>query len=135
MDGSRFESRFDGASRNLCVSPEIRELLKALDHRMVVRPWSFGQIRTAIVDLLMFLCTEEGRTDSNCRAVDAFVMTSWDDAWLDMRELPGQFAEILCDIGGQLHDTFTAPERAESFKSLPEQLLARARDLPMPGFL
>jgi hypothetical protein len=129
MDPTSFQSRYESATRNNIVAPEISALLRTLDHSLIVRPWNLPAVRDALVGLLSFLVAEEGRTDGNCRIVDAFVLLSMGGAWQDLCELPAPFEDLLFDIGGQLHDTFCAPEIAENFKSLPEQLLERARDL------
>lgn len=125
-----FIYRYDSAVRDHDVSPEILPLLEELDRRMVDRPWNFPLMKRALVGLLSFLTSAEGRTDANCRAVDLFVTLSMDgNGWPRWGELPKPFEEVVFDIGGQLHDTFGAPEIAENFESLPEQLLERARKL------
>ena len=43
--------------------------------------------------------------------------------------LPDDFRELLDDIGGMVHDTFSAPEIAENFASTVEQLRDRAERL------
>ena len=54
----------------------------------------------------------------------ASIRDDWQTDWTD---LPGQFQLILDDMGGCLHDTVSAPEIAENFDSIPEQLLVRVR--------
>lgn len=127
-----FEYRYENAVRDRVVSPEIKPFLRTLDNRMIQRPWNFAFMKDALVELLSFLTTSDGRTDGNCRAVDLFVILSSGAAWLGLEDLPKPFEALLFDIGGQLSDTFTAPEIAENFQSLPEQLLERAQNLQMP---
>ncbi len=128
-----FAYRYDSAVRNREVSPELLPLLRELDNRMVDRPWNFVLLKQALVELLSFLVTAEGRTDANCRAADLFVDLSMsDNGWPHWGDLSQPFESIIFDIGGQLHDTFGAPEIAESFQSLPEQLLERAQNLQIP---
>ena len=90
------------------------------------RPTELLVLKQAIVALLAFLASAEGRTDENCQAVDTFfcIRDDWQTDWTD---LPGEFQLILDDMGGCLHDTVSAPEIAGNFESTPEQLLVRVR--------
>jgi hypothetical protein len=78
--------------------------------------------------LYEYLASPEGRTDSNVRAADLYFNDGIFDAgyW---GHLPESYQAILCDTGGQLHDTISAPGVAQNFESLPEQLLQRTRAL------
>jgi hypothetical protein len=107
----------------------MEPLLNRVDDCVISRPWNLPALRGALVDLFSFLVTPEGRTDGNCRTVDAFVLNSLGHAWHDLGELPEAVETLFFDIGGQLHDTFGAPEIAEKFNSLPEQLLERSQAL------
>jgi hypothetical protein len=90
------------------------------------RPTELSVLKQAIVALLSFLASAEGRTDENCHAVDTFFCIR-DDWQTDWTHLPGKYQLILDDIGGCLHDTVSAPKIAENFDSTPEQLLVRVR--------
>jgi hypothetical protein len=46
------------------------------------------------------------------------------------QNLPESFHDVLAMMGEALHDTVQAPETAENFGCLPEQLLERVRHLP-----
>ncbi len=80
--------------------------------------------------LLVYLASAEGRTDSNCRAVDVALMSD-EELWANIDEIeafdPG-LADVLADMAGALHDTVSAPDIAASLESTPEQLLGRLRD-------
>lgn len=130
-----FEQRYETATRGRVVSVEIEPLLRTLDNRVIQRPWNFAFMKDALVELLSFLTAPDGRTDGNCRAVDGFASVSWGEAWFGLEDLPKPFEAVLFDIGGQLHDTFSAPDIAANFQSLPEQLLERAQNLQLPDGL
>ncbi len=85
-------------------------------------------LKSKLNQLIDFLCSPEGRTHKNCWAVNLYFSTkkNWPDCF---KHLPKDIYEILFDIGGQLHDTFNAPEIAANFYSLPEQLRERIRKL------
>ncbi len=108
------------------ATPDLVPLLRPLHDILAARPVDVASTRSAIIAVLEYLCSPSGRTDANCRAVDTFFML--DECWLN-DNLPEAYHEIIADMGGQLHDTFEAPNIAENFASTPEQLLARARGL------
>jgi len=80
--------------------------------------------------LLTFL-GREGRSNANCWATDLFFSRSerWEKDWAE-QNLPENFHDVLVMIGEALHDTVQAPEIAENFGCLPEQLLEKVRNLP-----
>jgi erythromycin esterase-like protein len=88
---------------------------------------SVERLRSIVTDLLTFLASRKGRTDSNVRFVD-YGLSSDDDVW-DRVELVEAndpiLADVLRDMAGALHDTVKAPHIARNFDSTPEQLLAR----------
>jgi hypothetical protein len=104
----------------------LKPLLEELRNQLVTHPKNLAELKTALVSLLEFLASPQGRTDGNCRAVDFFLML--DDEW-NSEGLPDAFSDILADMSGALHDTVSAPNIAENFESTPEQLLARANKL------
>lgn len=108
------------------MSESLRPLLERLRECLHVRPVDSVALKGAIVSILKFLASPEGRTDANCRAVGFFLMQ--DEAW-SADELPEAFVDILADMSGALHDTLSAPKIAANFESTPEQLLERARRL------
>jgi hypothetical protein len=85
-------------------------------------------IKSALVELLVYLCSPEGRTTENCTTTDTFFQLHADYGfnWL---HLPEELQLILEDIGGQLHDTLEHPGTATNFESTPEQLLTRTHCL------
>jgi hypothetical protein len=85
-------------------------------------------IKSALVKLLVYLCSLEGRTSDNCTTTDTFFQLHADYSfnWL---HLPKELQLILEDIGGQLHDTLEHPDVATNFESTPEQLLSRIHSL------
>jgi hypothetical protein len=104
----------------------LKPLLEELHRQLVIRPKNLAELKTSLISVLEFLASPQGRTDENCRAVDYFLML--DEEW-DSEELPNEYAEILADMSGALHDTISAPNIAENFESTPEQLLAKANKL------
>jgi hypothetical protein len=107
-------------------SDALRPLLRGLYVELQRDPIRLPEIRDALIHLLEFLVSPLGRTDANCRAVDSFL--GRDAAW-DAERLPANYADILADMGGALHDTVSAPSIAANFESTPEQLLDRAKAL------
>lgn len=84
-------------------------------------------VKSALEDLLVWLNDTANNTDENCRKVDTFVATGIS---IEARvKLSPQVQDLLFDVGGQLHDTHSAPSVARNFESTPEQLLARVRAL------
>jgi hypothetical protein len=104
----------------------LKPLLEKLRNQLATHPKNLAELKTALISLLEFLASPQGRTDENCRAVDFFLML--DEEW-NSEELPEAYAEILADMSGALHDIISAPNIAENFESTPEQLLKRAKDL------
>lgn len=85
-------------------------------------------IKTALIELLVYLCSTKGRTNENCTTTDTFFRLHADYGfnWL---HLPKELQLILEDIGGRLHDTLEHPDIATNFESTPEQLLTRTHCL------
>ena len=108
------------------VSPAIGTLLENI-YEALKKKAPPSEVCNAVSPLLGYLCSNEGRTNANCWAVDTFfsLQEGWTCDWL---YLPKEVQEIFCDMGGTLHDTFHEPKIAENFYSTPEQLLARLRD-------
>ena len=91
-------------------------------------PINLTEIKSALVELLVYLVSPEGRTSENCATTDAFFLLH-DNYGFNWFHLPEEFRLILEDIGGQLHDTVDHPDMATNFESTPEQLLGRIHDL------
>ncbi len=72
----------------------------------------------------------EGRTNANCWAVDLFfgLTQGWEHDWAD-QGLPENFHDVFSMMGEALHDTVRAPDVAQNFDCLPEQLLDRVKRL------
>jgi hypothetical protein len=85
-------------------------------------------IKSSLVELLVYLCSPEGRTNENCTSAGTFFRLHADYGfnWL---HLPEELQLILEDIGGQLHDTVELSDTATNFESTPEQLLTRTHCL------
>lgn len=124
----RFDELYRSAAGWRQVAPALRPLLKDIYTLTGQRPPDLDELRGALERMLEYLASESGRTDANCCAVDAFfsVREGWEWDW---RDLPPDFASLLDDLGGALHDAIYAPQIAATFDSLPEQLLDRARRL------
>lgn len=123
-----FEGAYSRAvGRRKDVSPKIASLLRELHSQACARPLNRESLKQALIELLEFLATPEGKTNSNCWTVDLFCCSDdWEIGWED---LPEDLVDILGDMGGALHDTVQAPEIAHNLDSTPEQLLDRARKL------
>jgi hypothetical protein len=89
---------------------------------------NLDEIKSSLVELLVYLCSSEGRTTENCTTTDIFFKLHADYGfnWL---HLPEELQLILEDIGGQLHNTLEHPDTATNFESTPEQLLIRIHRL------
>ena len=119
-----FEEAYGQAVEEGEASPGLVARLKAL-YEAVPAGASGGGVRGKLVDLLEYLCTAEGRTDANCKAVDYFFCLG-DWSW---ESLPGPYQEIFADMGGALHDAVSDPDIAEALQATPEALLAKAKAL------
>jgi hypothetical protein len=119
-----FEEAYGQAVEEGGASPELLARLEAL-YEAVPAGAAGGGVRSKLVDLLEYLCTEAGRTDENCKAVDYFFCLG-DWSW---ESLPGPYQEIFADMGGALHDAVSDPDIAEALQATPEALLAKAKAL------
>ena len=110
------------------VSSELKSHLQQVYAEIMRRPTDLLALKRALESLLCFLAVPPGRSNANCRATDLFFCLGeeWEGDW---EHLPDNFANILADLGGALHDTVSAPDIARNFESLPEQLLARVREI------
>jgi hypothetical protein len=115
------------------VSIELRQLLQRVYSELLATPRSLAGLKDSLVALLEYL-NAAGRTDANCWAVDLFFCLSegWERDWTE-QNLPEDFNDLLALMGQALHDTAGAPNVAENFYCLPEQLLERARSLKADG--
>jgi hypothetical protein len=111
------------------VSPALRPLLAKVYAGVLSTPPDLIGIKRSLQDLLEFLAGE-GRTNANCWAADMFFCLSegWERDWTE-QNLPEDFHEVLALMGEALHDTVKSPEIASNFDCLPEQLLARVKNL------
>ena len=91
-------------------------------------PANLAAIKSTLVEVLVYLCSPEGRTTENCTTTDSFFQLH-DDYGFNWFHLPEELRLILEDIGGQLHDTVEHPDIATNFESTPEQLLGRIHSL------
>ncbi len=110
------------------VSPLLEPLLRTAYEEIIRQPADLSHLKSALEDLLAFLCGPRGRTHANCVETDRFFFThhDWPTSW---EHLPEPWTDVLGDIGGLLHDALAAPHIAENFDSLPEQLLQRVQAL------
>ena len=120
-----------GARDGELVSAELEPLVRNLYAEVIRNPARLEALKSALEELLLYLSLPTGRTHANCSAVDLFFIL--DEAWpsTTWEHLPEQFADLLADLGGALHDTVKAPHIAKNFGSLPEQLLARVRAIQL----
>lgn len=110
------------------VSPEMRELLQTFHNALVAQPLNLQNIKKALLDLLQFLTTPQGRTEGNCWVVNMYIaLADWDESGFP--DLPDDMGSIIADMGMTLHETFPLPQMAWEYESTPEQLLERTRNL------
>jgi erythromycin esterase-like protein len=101
--------------------------LEAVRNELLSAEPSAERVRLVVMDLLKFLASRKGRTDSNVRFVD-YGLSNDDDVWdrIELIEAADPIlADVVRDMAGALHDTVKAPYVARNFDSTPEQLLAR----------
>jgi hypothetical protein len=106
------------------IDARTTKLIQDVQAAVAVKAVDVDRVIQHLDSLLQYLRSAEGRTDSNCRFVDAFFMehNEWADA-----ELPDALHDIFADMAGALHDTCSAPHVAQNFDSTPEQLYQRLR--------
>ena len=119
-----------GPRKGESVSNQLRPLLEAVYQQVLADPINLAILEHSLVELLTFLGAE-GRTNANCWATDLFVARceNWESDWAE-RNLADSFHDILAMMSEALHDTVQAPEIAQDFGCLPEQLLERVGQLP-----
>ena len=119
-----------GARNGESVSTRLRPLLEAVYRQILAEPIDSMAIKQSLVELLTFL-SGEGRSNANCWATDLFFACgeNWETDWAE-RNLPESIHDVLAMMSEALHDAVQAPEIAENFDCLPEQLLERVRNLP-----
>ena len=116
------EARTDGSDEAL--EAFVRDAHQALTSRRV----DLEALRTALADLLEFL-SGPGRTEDNCRAVDAFFCLLTAEHTDVLERLPAGWEELVDDLGLDLAATFEDAERADRAGASPERLLERLRAL------
>jgi hypothetical protein len=114
------------------ISPELQPLLDVARNEIGRESPDLKLTRSALEHIFEFLCSTEGRTHANCVATNMFFLLP--ERWPCVpppgwEHLPEEYALILDDAAGCLHDTIEAPEIAHNFESTPEQLLQRTRAL------
>jgi hypothetical protein len=111
------------------VSQELRPLLQGVYFQSLSKPLDAVELKKSLENLLIFL-SRDGRTNANSWAVDLFfcVGEGWERDWAE-QGLPDDFHDVLSLMGQALHDTIKNPAIAENFDCLPEQLLARVKNL------
>ena len=110
------------------VDPLLGPLLRWAYDELCRQPTDYGRLKSSLVSLLDFLCSTQGRTHANCVETDRFFFNhfDWPVTW---EHLPEAWTDVLGDIGGVLHDAIAAPDIAENFGGLPEQLRERLKGL------
>lgn len=119
-----------GLRNGEAVSNRLRPLLEAVYQQVLAEPIDLVALKQSLMGLLTFVAGE-GRSNANCWATDLFFAhcESWESDWVE-RNLPDSFHDILAMMSEALHDTVQAPEIAQNFGCLPEQLLEKVRNLP-----
>jgi hypothetical protein len=118
---SSFEELWKGALRFRRVSRDLEVLLRDVYDAML----DPASLRPPLEALLVFLASDEGRTDANC-SVTYYFVTAAEERW---RLLPDELRAIFDDMSGTLQDSIHAPNIARTFEATPEQLLKRLRRL------
>ncbi|MHC4946322.1 MAG: hypothetical protein ACYTG7_25185 [Planctomycetota bacterium] len=112
------------------VSSALEPLIREVQHELMAEPMDLADLKASLERLLAFLSGEEGRTDQNCVAV-TFFFDNYYDWRKDWSHLPEEFQEIFDDLGKFLKYTFADAEAARKYKSTPEQLLERIKELSL----
>src|SRR5579871_5820997 len=122
-------SAIDRSRNGESVSPDLKPLLQHVYAAVLSQPTDLTGLRNSLEALLDYLCGA-GRTNANCWAVDLFFSNAdgWERDWAE-ENLPDEFHDLLAMMGEALHDTVHAPNIAENFGCLPEQLLQRVRQI------
>ncbi len=109
------------------VSRLLEPLLAAIRTEFLRDSLDQAAVAAAIVPLLEYLDTPEGRTNANLIATsDYFGDYDWDpELWPG--DLPEPIDDLLFDIRGPMIDSIKHPGQAEGFDATPEQLLGRVR--------
>lgn len=102
------------------------DAVKQLTSVLTQKPDDLCAIKEEMIKLFEYLSSEEGRTNSNCMAVDEYFIVN--DFWADI-DLPDEFHDIISDAAGVLRDAVSAPEVTADLESTPEQLLERTKQL------
>ena len=100
---------------------KVRDTISAVPHNLAA-------VKLALVELLVYLNSTEGRTSESCITTDTFFRLH-DVYGFNWFHLPEELRLILDDIGGQLHDTVEHPDMVSNYASTPEQLLERLHSL------
>ena len=129
-----FEKAWDAIARSHdgeAVSQELRPLLRQVYFDLLAQTVDLSALKGSLSALLEYL-SGPGRTNANCWAVDLFFCVSegWEQDWTE-RQLPKDFQDVLALMGQALHDTVKSPKIAENFDCLPEQLLARVKNIKL----
>lgn len=105
---------------------ELEHLVHEVYVGIIHRPVGLGSLKQAMVALLSYLESPQGRTNFNCTVVNNFfcIRDQWESEWV---HLPIEIRCILEAMGGELHDTISSPDIARNFEATPEQLLAKVR--------
>jgi len=102
----------------------LQSLMQSVRDALLASPLDAAAVKASLVALFEYLSSPVGRTHANCCAVDTFFCLD-DDLPLD--RLSDSLQDIFAHMDA-LHDTITAPQIAENFRSTPEQLLERIHD-------
>jgi hypothetical protein len=102
----------------------LRPLMQDVRAALFRSPLDIAAVRASLVALFEYLSSPDGRTNTNCCAVDSFFCLDDD---LPLERLPESLQDVFTHMDA-LHDTITAHDIAENFGSTPEQLLERVRD-------
>lgn len=106
------------------VTDRLLELLTKFINFLDEEPVRVEKLQYSLKDLLEYLCTEEGNTNSNCKAVDYLLTHKYYDKITEIK-LPADLKSIVEDLRDNLHDTHTNRDIAIMLQSAPEQLLER----------
>ena len=103
---------------------ELHSYLFRVRDTIAYNATNLDAIKSALVELLVYLTSPEGRTSESCATTDTFfkLHNNYGFNWF---HLPKELQLIMEDIGGQLHSTLEHPDTATNFESTPEQLLTR----------
>jgi len=104
------------------IPQELEDHLAGVYSAINAEELDLAVVKSRLERLFIFLTSEKGRNDINCRLTDLLFCVAEGCNGTGCQE---SYQEVTSDIGFGLHDTITSPEVARNFYAFPEQILDR----------